>query len=103
MIQRTRLYGACSSESILVITRCPLGFVAMNTAQTQFRIGATRVAAFAPFRRGTPKAAGKIALTFFSFVLLLGAGASVRGQSALDGFDPNANGTVRVVVVQPDG
>ena len=27
----------------------------------------------------------------------------MRGQSALDGFDPNANGTVRVVVVQPDG
>ena len=25
------------------------------------------------------------------------------GQSALDGFDPNANGTVNVVVVQPDG
>ena len=29
--------------------------------------------------------------------------SEVRGQSALDGFDPNANGTVRVVVVQPDG
>jgi Domain of unknown function (DUF5122) beta-propeller len=29
--------------------------------------------------------------------------AAVRGQSALEGFDPNANGTVRVVVVQPDG
>ena len=28
---------------------------------------------------------------------------SVRAQSALDGFDPNANGTVQVVVVQPDG
>ena len=25
------------------------------------------------------------------------------GQSALDGFDPNANGLVKVVVVQPDG
>ena len=25
------------------------------------------------------------------------------GGSALDGFDPNANGAVRVVVVQPDG
>jgi beta-propeller uncharacterized protein DUF5122 len=24
-------------------------------------------------------------------------------QSALDGFDPNANGTIRAVVVQPDG
>ena len=28
---------------------------------------------------------------------------AVRGQSALDGFDPNANGAVYVVVVQPDG
>ena len=28
--------------------------------------------------------------------------AAVRGQSALDGFDPNANGEIRVVVVQPD-
>ena len=27
----------------------------------------------------------------------------MRGQSALDGFDPNANGAVHVVVVQPDG
>src|ERR1700736_6538354 len=26
-----------------------------------------------------------------------------RGQSALDGFDPNANGPVWVVVAQPDG
>src|SRR5438445_7404149 len=34
---------------------------------------------------------------------LVGGAAAVRGQSALDGFDPNANGTVRVVVVQPDG
>ena len=28
---------------------------------------------------------------------------AVRGQSALDGFDPNANGAIRVIVVQPDG
>src|SRR2546426_10464008 len=34
---------------------------------------------------------------------LAGGAAVVRGQSALDGFDPNANGVVRVVVVQPDG
>src|SRR5207247_8904879 len=39
----------------------------------------------------------------FSFAVLLANGATaVRGQSALDGFDPNANGMVRVVV-QPDG
>ena len=36
-------------------------------------------------------------------MLLAGGAAAVRGQSALDGFDPNANGTIRVVVVQPDG
>src|SRR5207244_9188376 len=28
---------------------------------------------------------------------------AVRGQSALDGFDPNANGAVRVAVTQSDG
>src|SRR6266446_6587314 len=35
--------------------------------------------------------------------LTLARGAAVRGQSALDSFDTNANGNVRVVVVQPDG
>src|SRR5207253_4628574 len=34
---------------------------------------------------------------------LAGSAAAVHGQSALDGFDPNANGQVDVVVVQPDG
>jgi len=36
-------------------------------------------------------------------LLLLLLTAAVRGQSALDGFDPNANGAINVVVVQPDG
>src|SRR6185503_12297695 len=46
----------------------------------------------------------KPALLLFSVVVLLADGAAaVRGQSALDGFDPHANGTVQVVVVQPDG
>ncbi|MGI8604666.1 MAG: delta-60 repeat domain-containing protein [Verrucomicrobiales bacterium] len=36
-------------------------------------------------------------------MLLAASAAGVRGQSALDGFDPNANGIIRVVVVQPDG
>src|SRR6266513_1132077 len=54
--------------------------------------------------RATSKATGKAApLLFFLAVLLAGGAAAVRGQSALDGFDPNANGLVRVVVVQPDG
>src|SRR5438552_4006219 len=34
---------------------------------------------------------------------LAGGAAAVRGQSALDGYDPNANSTVFVVVVQQDG
>src|SRR6266403_2173920 len=38
-----------------------------------------------------------------SIALLTGAAATARAQSALDGFDPNANGTINVVVVQPDG
>jgi uncharacterized delta-60 repeat protein len=42
----------------------------------------------------------KMAAMPLLFLLLT---AVVRGQSALDGFDPNANGTVRVVVAQPDG
>ena len=36
-------------------------------------------------------------------VLLAGGAVLARGQSALDGFDPNANGAVLAVVVQPDG
>src|SRR5437667_1519513 len=34
---------------------------------------------------------------------LAGGAAAVRAQSALDAFDPNANGVIRVAVVQPDG
>jgi len=36
-------------------------------------------------------------------LLFLFLAAAVQGQSALDGFDPNANGGIRVIVVQPDG
>src|SRR2546425_9830008 len=54
--------------------------------------------------RTTSKATRKAALFMFSVaVLLAGGAAAVRGQSALDGFDPNANGAVNVVVVQADG
>ena len=67
-------------------------------------VPATHVAAFTSFVRATSKAKRKATLLLFSVaVLLAGGAAAVRGQSALDGFDPNANGTVRVVVVQPDG
>jgi uncharacterized delta-60 repeat protein len=37
------------------------------------------------------------------WILAALAATTLRGQSALDGFDPNANGLIRVVVVQPDG
>jgi uncharacterized delta-60 repeat protein len=63
----------------------------------------TCVAPLTSWARATVRA-GKAALFVFSFVLLLAGGApAVRGQSALDGFDPNANGNVNVVVVQRDG
>ena len=44
----------------------------------------------------------RLSLSAFCSIALLLA-TSVRGQSALDGFDPNVNGVVYVVVVQPDG
>src|SRR5205814_7113184 len=53
--------------------------------------------------RTTFKAKKTTLLLFSVAVLLAGGAAAVRGQSALDGFDPNANGRVRVIVVQPDG
>ena len=37
------------------------------------------------------------------FVALLGWSSAARAQSALDGFDPGANGTVYALAVQPDG
>src|SRR5258706_400815 len=36
-------------------------------------------------------------------IVFAGAATLACAQSALDGFDPNVNGTIRVVVVQPDG
>ncbi len=49
-------------------------------------------------------AARKVTLFLFSSAVLLAGGlATVRGQSALDGFDPNANGTIRAVALQKDG
>jgi len=63
-------------------------------------VAATHVAAFA---RATSRARKTTLLLFSVAVLMSGGVAAVRGQSALDGFDPNANDVVRVVVVQPDG
>ena len=42
-------------------------------------------------------------LVVFLGTLLTGGVAAVRGQSALDAFNPHANGQVDVIVVQPDG
>src|SRR5438093_1269841 len=36
-------------------------------------------------------------------LLMTVAPAALRGQSALDGFDPDANGAVRAIAVQTDG
>src|SRR5204863_7088550 len=59
---------------------------------------------FTSFPGATSNALRKATLLLFSIVVLLAGGAAaVRGQSALDGFDPNANGTINAVVVQPDG
>src|SRR5450631_1968691 len=67
-------------------------------------VPATHIAAFISFTRATSRATRKAALLLFLVaVMLAGGAAQVRGQSALDGFDPNANNTVRVIVVQPDG
>src|SRR5438132_7109069 len=45
----------------------------------------------------------RFSLMVFVGLALAGGAAAVRGQSALDGFDPNANDVVRVAVVQSDG
>jgi uncharacterized delta-60 repeat protein len=40
---------------------------------------------------------------FLSLLLITFFAAAARPQSALDGFDPNANGSISAIVVQPDG
>jgi len=61
---------------------------------------ATHAAPFTSWAKATKRAT----LLLLSVAgLLSGNAAAVRGQSALDGFDPNANGIVSVAVVQPDG
>src|SRR5688572_21772782 len=64
----------------------------------------THVAALTSFVTATAGATKRVAVSLFSVALLLASSAAAaHGQSALDGFDPNADGVVRVVVVQPDG
>src|SRR5437870_1433105 len=63
----------------------------------------THATAFASFLRSISRTQ-KATLLLFSLAMLLADGAAaVRRQSALDGSDPNPNGPVDVVVVQPDG
>ncbi len=52
-----------------------------------------------------PATARRAAFSLISVAALfvVGGAAEIDAQSALDGFDPNANGVVEVVVVQPDG
>ena len=58
----------------------------------------THVVSSTSFLRAGPTAR-KTALLLFSVALVLTGGAvAVRGQSALDGFDPNANGDRKSVV-----
>ena len=64
------------------------------------RTPATHVAVLSLFVASSVRTA---TLHLFSVAVLLAGSAAVRGQSALDGFDPNANGAVAAVVVQPDG
>ena len=49
------------------------------------------------------RAARKAPFFVFSLAVLLAGGAAVNGQSALDGFDPSANGAIRAIAVQADG
>jgi uncharacterized delta-60 repeat protein len=66
-------------------------------------VPATHVTAFTSFARATSKAKTAALLLFSVAVLLAGGAPAAHGQSALDGFDPNANGPINVVVAQPDG
>ena len=52
------------------------------------------------------KSAGNTTSLRFSIAMLLllvGSAVAVRGQTILDSFDPNVNGTVNAVIVQSDG
>ena len=66
-------------------------------------IRATYAAALTSFARATSKGKNAALLLVSVAVLLAGGVVTVRAQSALDGFDPNTNGPVSIVVMQPDG
>src|SRR5437588_4089857 len=49
------------------------------------------------------RSSARFSLMILVGLTLAGSAAVVRGQSALDGFDPNANGNVSSIAVQADG
>jgi uncharacterized delta-60 repeat protein len=59
------------------------------------------------FARAASKAKAKARITLFSAAVMISCWASglrpAVAQSALDGFDPNANGTINAIAVQADG
>jgi uncharacterized delta-60 repeat protein len=72
----------------LTVPLAALAAIFTSVARIKFRFRATK----------------KAALLLFAIAVLLASGAAtVRGQSALDGFFPNANGAILAVAVQPDG
>jgi hypothetical protein len=71
-----------------------LGFGAFSNVFAQPKIPARDSAGL--FSVPTFSAQGRYDISRFSL-------PATAGGSALDGFDPNANGTISVVVVQPDG
>src|SRR5436190_1937726 len=74
----------------------------MKTHSSLLLIGVPRLL-FTSFARATSKVRKATLLLFSVAALLAGGTAAVYGQSALDGFDPSANGLVLAVLVQPDG
>src|SRR5438045_1839081 len=66
----------------------------------RFLIISTRLTAFPSWTRTR---AFKTAFFFLFLTTLLSGVSTVFGQSALDGFDPNANSNVYAIASQPDG
>jgi uncharacterized delta-60 repeat protein len=64
---------------------------------------ATHVATSTSWARAISKTRRAARFLFPVAVLLACGASSVHAQSALDGFDPNANGPIYVIAVQPNG
>src|SRR5436190_21336321 len=64
---------------------------------------ANQVTTFTAFANVTFGVNSAVSLVFSIAFLIVGSPIGARGQSALDGLDPNANEIVDVAIVQPDG